>query len=244
MTVASPRARLRSRPVRQRLAFLATSALAISLMACGTRHNSGSNANATVAANRPAASTSDRLLAAAEPFELLTETAFSDPPTKLNQTISQGRRAVADIRPLLTPATAKTIDGLLEEVVLDRASDQRADLAISSIEIYRNIVSSIPAGTKVPTDVSLLDYAGFRFQADLKTAPVRWDDMRQALHFAQSRWAALAPKIADKAVSGPFEAALQNMEKAVANRDAKLAASSVTAELDQVDKLEQYFSAK
>ena len=68
--------------------------------------------------------------------------------------------------------------------------------------------------------------------------------MKQAVSFARSRWAALSPQIADKAISGPFEAALVNMEKSVQSRDAKLAASSGTSELDQVDKLEAYFNAR
>ena len=237
----------------QRFTLFASSVIVIALTACGTRHDSGGNqtvmnnlseSNPMAVTQTPAASPSDRLLAAAEPFEALTETAFTDPPHKLDQTIALGRKATADVRSLLTAATATKVDGLLAQVDRDRAANKRADLALSSIEIYRSLVSSVPAGTKVPIDVSLLDYSGFRFQADLKAAPARWDDMKQAVSFARSRWAALSPQIADKAISGPFEAALVNMEKSVQSRDAKLAASSGTSELDQVDKLEAYFNAR
>jgi hypothetical protein len=223
----------------------------ITLSACGTRHDTGGNqtamnnlseSNPMAVAQTPAASPSDRLLAAAEPFEALTETAFTDPPNKLDQTIALGRKAVTDVRSLLDPATATRIDGLLAEVDRDRTSNKRAELALSSIEIYRSLVSSVPAGTKVPVDVSLLDYSGFRYQADLKATPARWNDMKQAVSFAQGRWAALSPKIADKAVSEPFAATLSAMDKAVAGRDSKAAETAVTAELDQVDKLEAYFN--
>jgi hypothetical protein len=66
--------------------------------------------------------------------------------------------------------------------------------------------------------------------------------MKTAAAFGRERWTALAPKVADKAVAGPFEAALAGMEKAVASKDSAAAASSVSAELAQVDKLEEYFS--
>jgi hypothetical protein len=236
----------------QGLTRLAIPAIVITLAACGSRQGTSGNqgamnnlseSNPMAVAQTPAASPSDRLLAAAEPFEALTETAFTDPPKKLDQTIALGRKAVADVRGLLNPSTATMVDGLLAAVNRDRGSDQRGDLALSSIEIYRSLVSSVPAGTKVPVDVSLLDYAGFRYQADLKAAPVRWEDMKQAVSFAQGRWAPLSPKIADKAVSGPFAAALAAMDNAVAGRDSKAAQSAVTAELDQVDKLETYFNA-
>ncbi|MEO5809131.1 MAG: hypothetical protein ABIR51_03515 [Sphingomicrobium sp.] len=226
--------------------------MAITLTACGPKQQGGnaqtseeqqSEAKARVEAAQPPASQSptDRLLAAAEPFELLTETAFSDPPAKLDATIAAGHKAIAGVRPLLPAAVATKIDGLLKEVDRSRAGGKSADLAISSIEIYRALVSSVPAATKVPSDVSLLDYAGFRYQADLKAVPVRWDDMKTAASFGRDRWTAVAPKVKDKTVTGPFEAALADMETAAAKHDTALATSSVAAELDQVDKLEKYF---
>lgn len=190
-----------------------------------------------------ASSPSGRLLAAAEPFEAVTETAFTDPPSKLAQTVAAGRKAVADVRPLLNGSVASKVDGLLADMDRARAAGKQAELALSSIEVYRALVSSVPPGTKVPVDVSLLDYAGFRYQADLKSKPVRWDDMAQAVTFAGERWAQLAPQVKDKAVSRPFEAELANMKKAAAKRDVNLARASVTAELDLVDKLESYFAA-
>ncbi len=234
-----------------RFIFLATSAFALMIMACAKHENSNQAASAPGGSNQTVATQpvrapstpSERLLAAAEPFELLTETAFTDPPAKLDQTIAEGRRALANVQSLLSPGAATRAEELLAQIGRDRKADNRSDLALSSIEIYRSLVSAVPAGTKVPTDVSLLDYAGFRYQADLKATPVRWNDMKQALAFARSHWAAIAPKITDKNISGPFEAALANMTKAVASRDTTLAASSVTDELNQVDKLEAYFNS-
>ena len=232
--------------------LLATSLLNLALAACGTKGGNDnaqmaqerqSRADATVeAAQLPASqSSSDRLLAAAEPFELLTETAFTDPPAKLDTTIASGRKAIGDIRALLDPAVATKIDGLFVQVDHSRAGSKPVDLAISSIEIYRALVSSVPPGAKVPSDVSLLDYAGFRFQADLKAVPVRWDDMKSAASFARARWTAVKPKVKDQSVAAPFDAALSNMEMAANKQNTALATSSVTAELDQVDKLESFF---
>lgn len=235
----------------QRLPLLALATAAVLLASCSRSNdtgnqspaNAGNAASSAPAANAAPVSPADRLLAAAEPFEALTETAFTDSPAKLDATIALGRKAVGEVRSLLAPSTAATIDSKLAEVDRFRADGNRADLALSSIEIYRSLVSSVSGSPKVPVDVSLLDYAGFRFQADMRATPVRWDDMKQAASFARSRWSALSPKVSDKAVSAPFEAALANMDKAVANRDPKLAAESVAAELDQVDKLEAYFKA-
>lgn len=232
-----------------RFVLLATAAIAVTISGCAkpdAANQAASRQTNQTAAQTPAipSTPSERLLAAAEPFEALTETAFTDPPNKLDQTIAQGRKAVGDVRSLLAPSATTKVDGLLAEIDRYRAAGKHADLALSSIEVYRALVSSAPAGTKVPVDVSLLDYAGFRYQADLMSTPARWDDMKQAVSFARSRWGPLALKVADKSVSGPFETALGNMEKAAAIRDSKMAQSAVKAELDQVDKLESYFSVR
>lgn len=237
----------------KRINLIAAGTLALGLVACGTSEQDKVAANA-IAEGSPGAAqgnaslapadSASRLLAAAEPFEKLTETAFTDPPATLDQTIASGRSAIAAIGSILAPAAAGRIDGLLTQIADHRKADRRADLALSSIEIYRELVSAVPTVTKVPADVSLLDYAGFRFQADLKAAPVRWDDMVKAAAFGRKRWTLIAPKVRDQAIAAPFEAALRDMERAAAGRDAALAASAATAELDLVDKLEAYFTAQ
>ena len=46
-------------------------------------------------------------------------------------------------------------------------------IAIAAVEGYRVLVSSVAPGANVPTEVNLLDYAGFRYDAGLKTKPTR-----------------------------------------------------------------------
>ena len=228
-----------------------TSVLLIELAGCGQHGSSQptgldtSGGNVTSSSQHPssASSAAVRLLASAEPFEALTEGAFTNPDSKLDQMIAQGRGAVGGIRSLLSPAATRKVDELLGALQRSRADGKRADVALSSIEIYRILVSSVPGGTKVPVDVSLLDYAGFRFQADLKAQPSRWNDMGDAILFANNHWEAIAPRIADKSVSMLFERALSQMAIAVEHREPKLAASAVNDELNQVDSLEAYFNS-
>jgi hypothetical protein len=232
--------------------FLTGCILLLVLEGCG-KHDSSqlagtsvSGANVAVSAQAPnsASPAADRLLASAEPFELLTEGAFTDPVSRLDQMIAHGRDAVGGIRSLLSPGAARRTDELLAALQRDRANGKRADLALSSIEIYRILVSSVGVRTKIPADVSLLDYAGFRFQADLQAKPVRWDDMREAILFANNHWVVIASRVSDKSVSVPLETALSQMAIAVEHRDPMLAATAVNDELNQVDKLEAYFNTR
>ena len=224
------------------------STIAISLASCGQAPEQN-NANAstsqpTVTPTAAKASPSERLLAAAEPFEKLTEIAFTASLPEIDTTIAESRAAAASIRSLISAAEANNSDKLFRDIDQARKSQDRASLALGSIEIYRGIVSSVPAGGKVPSAVSLLDYAGFRYQADLKATPMRWSDMQDAMRYARSQWSTIAPQIKDAALSASFETSLGDMEKAAATKNAALAGSSATEELNLVDKLEMYFAAQ
>jgi len=100
----------------------------------------------------------------------------------------------------------------------------------------------VPAGGKVPSEVSLLDYAGFRYDADLKAGPARWSDMGKATAFADANWTAIAGRVTDTALTGKIATELAAMKQAVAAHDTAAAAGSVKAELDLVDQLETYFN--
>lgn len=226
-------------------------AMALSLAACGKAATSGSAASRTAntTANAPATtaampSTGDAaILAAAEPFEALTETAFSAAPAALDTTIAEVRAAAATVRGRLAADLATQLDARLAAIGAARASDDRAGLAIAAVEGYRVLVSGVSPGAKVPTEVNLLDYAGFRYDADLKAKPARWDDMKQSVAFGREQWAAIAPRVTDAGLAGKMDASLTEMGKAVGARDAKAAAAVAQRELALVDDLETFFKA-
>jgi hypothetical protein len=184
-----------------------------------------------------------RLIAAAEPFEALTEQAFSAQPKKLDQNITAAEKAAEQVRSALPSDVASELDQRLVEIRSARKSNDRSRLALASVEGYRLLVSAAPQ-TKVPTAVSLLDYAGFRYDADLKSRPIRWSDMKAAMEFANRQWDSISDRITDPALKTKFSATLQQMETAIAGKAVAEAPTGVKTELDLVDKLERYFSQK
>jgi hypothetical protein len=187
--------------------------------------------------------TASRLIAAAEPFEALTEQAFSAQPKKLDRNIAAAEKAVEQARSALSSDVASELDERLEEIRSARKSNDRSRLALASVEGYRLLVTATPE-TKVPTAVSLLDYAGFRYDADLKSRPIRWSDMKAAMEFANRQWDSISDRIADSALKTKFSATLQQMETAIVRKAVVEATIGVKTELDLVDKLERYFSQK
>lgn len=225
---------------------VATLAFAVSpsVLATGLSAPAGSpSSTSSVAGTASAASKNKILLAAAEPFENLTEMAFSSNWSKIDHTISEAKRMASGARASLPQDAVGNMDSHLAAMTAARQKKDRADLALSSIEVYRVLVSSVSGSTKIPVQVSLLDYSGFRYDADLKSSPVRWDDMAKVMTFAHQQWAVISPRLKGVPVAKRFEKSLDGMDTAVQQKKHSLAASSVRSESDLVDELENHFSS-
>lgn len=233
---------------------MAALSLTIILLPACNKTAQDNTANATMAAVPNVPETRDivpstqgngtkaQLLAAAEPFEVLTETAFDRDLKKVDAAIAKVDVTAPTVRPLLAASAQGVFDKRIAEIKTARAAGNRADLAQSSIEIYRILVTEGAGGSPVLSEVSLLDYAGFRYMADLKATPIRWGDMAAATDFAKQNWAIVKPRIKDAATATKFQAVIDNMAAAASIKNVERAKASGGAELDLVDVLEKSFN--
>ena len=182
-----------------------------------------------------------QLLAAAEPFESLTETAFSATPDARSKAIDAAESAAKGVAGIVPHAVSIKLADHLMSIRRAHAADKPADVALASIEGFRTLVSSVRGSPAIPVDVSLLDYAGFRYDADAQAAPVRWEDMARAMVFARDRWSTVRSQPAVASLAPRFETVLTNMETSVSARNLSHARASAKAELDMVDELETAF---
>ena len=192
-------------------------------------------------ANDPDAQAS-ALMAAAEPFENLTEGAFAPGTGKLDDLIVKAKSSADGASKLLAPAEAQALSSHIAAIDAARAGNNRADLAIAAVEGYRTLVSNAGGRQKVPKEVSLLDYSGFRYQADLKATPVRWSDAVLAVDFADAQFQQISALVSDQSLRAQMSKVLTEMRAASQSKNAKAAMTASTRELDLVDNLENYFA--
>jgi hypothetical protein len=229
-----------------KILITSTAALAICLVAsCNRNSNSTPVASPTPTASAATASAlpASPQLAAAEPFEALAETAFSAPAPELGVAVVKAEAAATAVRHNLPADMANRLTAQMGRVRAAHQAGNRAEIALASVEAYRTLVSAAPPA-KVPTAVNLLDYAGFRYQADLRAQPVRWNDAAQALLFARTNWVSLAPQVSDVALKTRVGQALDDLTAAAARHDRQKGNRAATAELGLVDELEVYFNAR
>ncbi|MGA8760653.1 MAG: hypothetical protein WB611_30865 [Stellaceae bacterium] len=145
------------------------------------------------------------------------------------------------VRPFLDREAASEMADHLSVLNAAAGKADRALIALASIELYRVLVSSVSGKTKIPVSVSLMDYAGFRYSADLKADPIRWSDMRKAAMFAEQEWQMLAPEVASRGLASEVGRTVAAMAGAAEHKDPSTARRSVKAELELVDQLETHF---
>ncbi|WP_411291479.1 hypothetical protein [Sphingorhabdus sp.] len=181
------------------------------------------------------------LFAAAEEFETLTESSFSADIASREKTIAKVSNAAARVAKFASPELAAQLQTHLGNIRAAQKNNAPADLAIASNEAFRVLVSAIAGNQKTPVNVSLLDYAGFRFDADAQAIPARFDDMEESVLFAQAQWAGIKSRPEIAKLSARFSASLDNMDLAARSGDVAKARAAAKVELDMVDELETAF---
>ena len=187
-----------------------------------------------------ARSGSDRktILAAAERFENLTEAAFTGTKATADA-LALAHHDLQTARPLLNTSENAAVGRLVQSVDTAVKAGVAADVSLAAVEAYRTLITAAGGEGRIPVQVGLLDYAGFRFWADAKATPPHWADMTQAHDFAVAQWQLVKPRIHDPAVAKKFNEALDAMAAAVARKDASAATHAATSEMDLVDELEK-----
>jgi hypothetical protein len=192
-----------------------------------------------------ASARNDVLLASAEPFEALTEQAFTASWPQMDNLIADARAAATNAKRVLPSPLDAAVDRQAAAIAVARRSEDRSGLALASVETYRRLVESQdPAVLQVPVAVSLLDYAGFRYDALAQSRIVDWKAMDESARFAGAQWQALAPAMRSKALPGVMTESIAAMSLAAKRRDSTFARSAAATELALVDLLEEQAAAQ
>jgi hypothetical protein len=145
----------------------------------------------------------------------------------------------------LPRAGAVALDARTAEIALARKAQDRLGLALASVETYRHLVEAQdPVAAKVPIPVSLLDYAGFRYNALAQAPTVDWRAMDEAARFAGDQWRGLAPTMRSQALPGVMTESIAAMSLAAKRHDTASARSAAATELALVDLIEEQAAAQ
>jgi hypothetical protein len=182
------------------------------------------------------------LLAAASPFEDLTEFALANDTPGMQQALKTYGEQAAAVNKVLSAPARREMAALLAAIRRAESKGAHQEVALNSVEAYRVLVESLdPNSLVVPIQVAKLDYVGFRLKVLLAASPAEWPAIQTASEAAGRYWHELEPRVGDKGLRDAVKTVIAGLQQATRGENAEMAAFAAQMDLALVDLLEEYF---
>ena len=182
------------------------------------------------------------LLAAASPFEDLTEFALANDTQGMRNALKAYGDQAATVDNVLSVPARREMASLLAAIRRAESKGDNQEVALNSVEVYRVLVESLdPNGLVVPTQVSKLDYVGFKLKVLLAASPPDWPAIQMTIDATGRYWHELEPRVGDKGLRDAVKAVLAGLHQAISSKNVEMAVFAAQMDLVLVDLLEGYF---
>ena len=199
----------------------------------------------TTAIARDANKANETLLRATSPFEDMVEFALARNDPGITKALAMADSHAAAVRDALPAGASGQFNTLLQAIHKAAIAKEHHALATSAVEVFRLLIDNLEAGSlKVPKEVSLLDYAGFKLHVLAAASQPDWTAMRQTVDEAAKWWAATKPKVSDKKLADAFSSTVRGLQQAGKIEHLPMLNFAAQIDLDLVDLLEGYFERK
>ena len=198
-----------------------------------------------IAVARDVASDNKVLLRATSPFEDLVEAALTKSETRISKFLAAADARAVNVRSVISPSASATFEDLFQKIHLAASSKEHLVLAENAVEVFRLLIDNLkPEALKVPQEVSLLDYAGFKLHVLASVPHPDWVAIRRTISDTDRWWMATRPKVSDKALRDAFDSTLRGLHEAEKLESVPMLNFAAQIDLDLVDLLERYFERK
>lgn len=192
-----------------------------------------------------AAKANATLLRASSPFEDMVEFALARNDASIAKSLKAADSHAAAVREALPTAAAAQFDTMLQALHKAATAKEHHAVAMSAVEVFRLLIDNLEAGSlKVPKEVSLLDYAGFKLHVLAAAPQPDWGAMRRTVEDAAEWWAAIKSKVTDKGLRDAFNSTVRGLQEAGKVEHLPMLNFAAQVDLDLVDLLEGHFEHK
>lgn len=199
-------------------------------------------ASLSFAAGRDASKANETLLRATSPFEDIVEVALAKNEAKISKLLATADGHATAIREALPPPATAQFDSLLQAIHKAANGKDHFAVAMSAVEVFRLLIDNLEAGgLKVPKEVSLLDYAGFKLHVLAAAPQPDWGAMRKTVDDAVAWWTTIKVKVSDKALRDSLNSTVRGLQQAGKTENLPMLHFAAQIDLDLVDLLENYF---
>ncbi|MDB6030826.1 MAG: hypothetical protein JWM16_1164 [Verrucomicrobiales bacterium] len=187
----------------------------------------------------------ETLLKASSPYEDMVEFALNKNDAGIAKSLNSAKKQAAAVRDALPAAATAKFEMMLEGLQKTAAAKERYSVATSAVEMFRLLIDGLQADNlKVPKEVSLLDYAGFKLKVLAAAPQPDWSAMREIAGDAATWWAAIKAKVTEKALRDAVNTTVKGVQQAGKLEHLPMLVFAAQMDLDLVDLLESYFDRR
>jgi hypothetical protein len=185
------------------------------------------------------------LFDAMSPYEDLTEYALDQNMSKVANSISSLDGLIAKLKAVLSN---KSIHSLEINVTKMQAAEKRAaysEIALLAVDSYKILADELDQTTlKVPKQVVILDYVGFRIHALLRQNEIDWHLISETVDEGKNQWEQVKRKVTNKGLYDSLNTTITGLEIASTSKNIDMLKFAAQVDLDLVDLLEGFFEKK
>jgi hypothetical protein len=185
------------------------------------------------------------LFDAMSPYEDLTEYALDQNKEGIDKTIKSLDGLVDELKNKLSKKAIQNLSENIEKIKIAKDNVDFPKIALYAVDSYRTISEELDTSTlKIPKEVVILDYIGFKLLALLKQQNVDWNLIKITSNEGVSQWENIKIQTSDKPLRNVMDTAIQGIQVAVNSKNIDMLRFAAQVDLDLVDLLEGYFEKK
>jgi galactitol-specific phosphotransferase system IIB component len=120
-----------------------------------------------------------------------------------------------------------------------------SEIALLAVDSYKILADELDQTTlKVPKQVVILDYVGFRIHALLRQNEIDWHLISETVDEGKSQWEQVKRKVTNKGLYDSLNTTITGLEIASTSKNIDMLKFAAQVDLDLVDLLEGFFEKK
>lgn len=178
-------------------------------------------------------------------YEDLTEYALDQNKEGIDQTIKSLDRLVDKLKNKLSKKAIQNLSENIEKIKIAKDNVDFPKIALYAVDSYKAISEELDTSTlKIPKEVVILDYIGFKLLTLLIQQNVDWNLIKKTSNEGLSQWENIRIQTSDKPLRNVMDTAIQGIQVAVNSKNMDMLRFAAQVDLDLVDLLEGYFEKK
>jgi hypothetical protein len=185
------------------------------------------------------------LFDAMSPYEDLTEYALDQNMSKVANSISSLDGLIAKLKAVLSNKSIHVLEINVTKMQTAEKKAAYSEIALLAVDSYKILADELDQTTlKVPKQVVILDYVGFRIHALLRQNEIDWHLISETVDEGKSQWEQVKRKVTNKGLYDSLNTTITGLEIASTSKNIDMLKFAAQVDLDLVDLLEGFFEKK